>query len=138
MATLSIPKSLQGNAAFVGQGLDNEDVVKSLMNIYSHEVLPVIDKFYQAVVYNDYKLLPSLSMRLRPYFQTMGISTEALETMEHPEELQDDHRNIQKLYFKVRTLCESGIEIIRTKRARMETRNMGSPEKFFKDIDDLE
>jgi len=138
MATLSIPTSLQGNAAFVGQGLDNEDVVKSLMNIYSHEVLPVIDKFYQAVMYNDYKILPSLSMRLRPYFQTMGISTEALETMEHPEELQNDHRNIQKLYFKVRTLCESGIDVIRTKMARMETRNMGSPIKIVDQNDNLE
>jgi hypothetical protein len=127
METLSLSK-LQNKNVFATNGLENEDVVKSIMSAYLHEVLPVIDKFYNAVVYNDYKLLPVLSARLRPYFQALDICTDPLEAMERTEELANDHRSIQRLYFKVKSLCEGGIDIVRSTMVRIETRNLANQE----------
>ena len=124
MDALTINNNLHVRNVFARDAFGNENVVKGVMNIYIHELLPVLDKFYNAVLYSDYKILPALSNKLRPYFQMMEISIEPLEIMDNPEKYLNDHRTFQKLYIKVKEMVESGIENIKAKLVQMEIRNV--------------
>jgi hypothetical protein len=129
MATISL---LPNNKSIHFSGdynLESEDCIKSIMNVYIFDVLPVIDKFYQAVANNDYKTLPALSLKLRPYFQAMGLNQEPLENMEHPENLKYDHRNIQKLYFSIKSLCETGIDKVKAQWIVLQRKNISTLEE---------